>query len=143
MIILFLSMWSGLGLPANENFREKMRKFLFIFRKLFCEKNFAKKNSAKTISVVAALINCEKMVVEFSALIAQNYKFYYIIINNFSSAFFWRNRFQRNLRKKQKSLAFFLSERNEKSFLLRKMRNFCATIFPLSLQTIRSDQCPR
>ena len=38
-----------LGFPANETFREKMRKFVFAFRKLFHEISqfFAKRKEAK------------------------------------------------------------------------------------------------
>ena len=41
---------SELGFPANETFREKMRKFSVAFRKLFREIShfFAKINEAKT-----------------------------------------------------------------------------------------------
>ena len=49
-----------LGFPANENVREKMRKFSFVFHDI--------KNSAKTI---AATINCAKKLGEFYALRAQ------------------------------------------------------------------------
>ena len=70
------------GFPANENFRETMRKFLFVFQKLFseilhfCTKiNGAKKckNFAQTISVVAATIankNSERSALE--VLLYQN-----------------------------------------------------------------------
>lgn len=44
-----------------------------------------KKNSAKTI---AATMYCGKNLVEFSVLKVQNYKFYFIMINNFSSLLF-------------------------------------------------------
>ena len=61
-----------LGFPANESFPEEMRKFSFVFPKIFrkffyfCReneisekmRNFAKKNSAKTVSFVAAAISC-------------------------------------------------------------------------------------
>ena len=52
-------------------------------------RNFAKKNPAKTYS--CNNIIAQKKLVEFSALRAQHQKFYYIIINNFSSVFFSQN----------------------------------------------------
>ena len=47
--------------PEKENVREKMRKFTFVFCKLFRE-----------VSHVAATIFCTKKLVEFSALRAQH-----------------------------------------------------------------------
>ena len=92
-----------LGFPANETFCEKMRKFSVAFLKLFCVTShffakineakffFAKiqnakiwritkisrkyKNFVKTMSFIAATINCSKELVEFSAWIAQYFKF--------------------------------------------------------------------
>ena len=50
----------------------------------FVKKNFAKMRNAqnfkKTMSVIAATINCPKELVEFSALIPQYLKFYYVIL---------------------------------------------------------------
>ena len=85
-----------LWFPANETFREKMRKFSVTFRKLFreishffakineaktkrnakCGNIFAKcKNFVKTVTFIDATINCS---IEL-ALIAQYLKFYYVI----------------------------------------------------------------
>ena len=91
-----------IGFPANETFREKMRKFSFAFRKLFRENKYGEnetkfreiliffafrklrkyfrkmrkfrenakcENFVKTMSVIAATINCSKELVKFSALI--------------------------------------------------------------------------
>ena len=86
----------GLGFPANKTFRDKMRKFLVTFCKLFHEilHFFPKINKAKTkwnfekifsrnAKILwkpwAAIIYCLKELVEFSALIAQYLKLYYII----------------------------------------------------------------
>ena len=54
-----------------KTFLEKMRKF---FEDTKCE------NFMKTLSVIAATINCSKELVEFSALIPQYLKFYYVIL---------------------------------------------------------------
>ena len=48
-----------------------MRKFL---------ENTKCENFVKTMSVIAATINCLKELVEFSALIPQYLKFYYVIL---------------------------------------------------------------
>ena len=74
-----------------ENFCSHFANFAF-FREnkaKFRENNFRKngecENFVKTMSVLAATINCSKELVEFSTLIPQNLKFYYSHINNFSS----------------------------------------------------------
>ena len=60
----------------EENFRKKMRKLSIAFR----ENIFAKcVNFVKTMSFIAATINSPKELMEFSALIAQYFKFYYVL----------------------------------------------------------------
>ena len=55
------------------------RNFAF-FRKYKLSENEAKyENFVKTMSFIAATISCLKELVEFSALIAQYLKFYYVI----------------------------------------------------------------
>ena len=54
---------------------KKMQQFLFAFRK-----NAKCENFVKTMSVIAATINCSKELVEFSALIPQYLKFYHVIL---------------------------------------------------------------
>ena len=63
--------------PDKENVRKKMRKFTFVFRKLFRE-----------VSHLAATIFCTKKLVEFSALREFSIRtLFYIMNNNFSSVF--------------------------------------------------------
>ena len=70
-----------LGFPVNKKLSRKNTKIVFAkFR--------GKTNSAKTISILVATINCEIKLMEFSAYRVEQEKFYYIIINNFSSVFF-------------------------------------------------------
>ena len=74
-----------LGFPTNETFREKMHFFAKINeaktkRNAKCGNIFAKcENFVKTVTFIVATINCSKELVEFSALIAQYLKFYYVI----------------------------------------------------------------
>ena len=54
----------------------------FVFAKLRKQKfrlNIFAKTSRKKSAKIAATINCSKKLVEFSALIAQYFKFYYVI----------------------------------------------------------------
>ena len=50
------------------------------FREFFSRENAKCENFVKTMSVIAATINCSKELVKFSALIPQYLKFYYVIL---------------------------------------------------------------
>ena len=79
----------NLGFLANETFREKMQTYSRNFA-FFRENKLSKisrkaisrkcENFVKTMSVIAATINCSKELLEFSALIPQYLKFYYVIL---------------------------------------------------------------
>ena len=87
----------SLGFPANEAFREKMRKCSFVFRKLFRE-----------ISHFIA-----KIIVAKNAKTKRNFSFpLKNLLINFST--FLRNRLKLDFAKIAKNFAFFASERNEK-----------------------------
>ena len=88
---------------ANKNFCKKMRKFSFVFCKRFCEiqhflrKLFRQKNTKK-MRTFARIISRKQQVQQLQQLIAQKIRtalraqhlqFYYIIIKNFSSVFFF------------------------------------------------------
>ena len=65
------------GFQRTKRFAKKCENF----RSHFTKKNYAKcENFVKTMSVIAATINCSKKLVEFSALIPQYLKFYYVIL---------------------------------------------------------------
>ena len=65
------------GFPANEN--AKISKKYFREMRRFRE-NAKCENFVKTMSAIAATINYLKELVEFSALIPQYLKFYYVIL---------------------------------------------------------------
>ena len=60
-------------------------KFCFFAKVIKCKK----KNSAENICDVTVIFNCAKKLMKFSALRAQHWKFFYIIINNFSVVLFF------------------------------------------------------
>ena len=96
---LKLGLWSELGFPMNETLREKMRisetfwrNFTLFWKKRKAEtkQNFANifwrkcemrkcENFVKSMSFIDSTINYSKELVEFSAMIAQYLKFYYVI----------------------------------------------------------------
>jgi len=104
----------SLGFPANEAFREKMRKCSFVFRKLFRE-----------ISHFIA-----KIIVAKNAKTKRNFSFpLKNLLINFST--FLRNRLKLDFAKIAKNFAFFASERNEKN--AKFSRNFSFSLETLTV----------
>ena len=67
-----------MGMTWVSSERIVSRKFSVAFRKLFREMENCE-NFVKTMSFIAATVNCSEELVEFSALIAEYFKFYYVI----------------------------------------------------------------